>query len=183
VISIKAKFDGILVSKRAFEATMLGAGLHTMKHWRDTYAPIHFTREAYRRYEYAKRFGEPGTYPPPRFNKTYTGIKLRGGRWKGVDYPARGHTRPLDWTGKLKSDVLGGKTDAEYNSNGRMKMQLKFNNPVVTLKAERSNRNYLAELSVVTTTELGDLDRTLQRRVSSTWFLIGKSFNITKTHP
>lgn len=57
--------------------------------WHENYREEHFTNRGSTKYGYTPRSGEPGREHPGGFRKSYTGKKLR----------AKGHTRPLEWSG------------------------------------------------------------------------------------
>lgn len=132
--------------------------------WRREFLPLKFKKQAYRRYNYTPRDGDPGS-DAPSFNKSYQGRKLRD----------KGHTLPNVYSGAGRDAAL-----ASMQANARATSKRAY----VTLplpvgfnrKHPNTDVNMRRELEVVIRSEVRHLEKLLGEEVERRW----QKLNITK---
>lgn len=77
------------------------------QYWIDEIRPKHFTKAGAREYGYKPRQGEGAGAGSKAFWRSYTGQKQR----------KKGHTRPLEWSGQLKTESRGSRIQASINGS------------------------------------------------------------------
>ncbi len=148
----------IILTKRGPVPTMLKRELnnchrdamhHAGTFWHENFREEHFTNRGATKYGYTPRSGERGREHPGGFRRSYTGKKLR----------AKGHTRPLEWSGESRQKSRTPRIVATAKK-GEAKVRVIMNVPGLNRRYAGSPIDMRAELVRVIPAEaeqIGDI--------------------------
>lgn len=105
MLTIKFTRSGVSgIGRRVLQEVGRTAIFATGFYWWQHYLPIHFTRRALKRYNYAPRQGDPGGGRP--FKGSYSEAKIKR-RKNGDGVQAIGENKPFVWSGRSREQATG----------------------------------------------------------------------------
>lgn len=161
---LTAKLDsGIKQIGRQAMRTALREALGVVgSYWRRYYLPIHFTKAAIRRYNYAPRAGDPGS--GRAFKGSYQWRKLKGYK-NSEGIPSARTTRPLVYTGRSEQSAKRGTITPRAQSAERGYVDISIPAPALNFKPAGSKVDMRAEVTAVTPAEEKKLEEILYRDI------------------
>lgn len=134
--------------------------------WHRELLDKHFTNAASTEYGYTARQGESGRPGKRGFHRSYTGRKLR----------LKGHTRPLEYTGKSKERAKGMARVVVRQGKGWTEARVVMNSPGFNRRYSGSPINMRAELTTISQREVAQLTDVLNDGIQVGYQLKSGSF-------
>lgn len=134
---------------KAHNAAAKDAWERTGVYWFGNFLEKHFTEAGAREYNYTRRKGEGLTPGTARFNRSYTGRKLR----------EKGHTRPLEYSGRSRQQARRARVSST-SKGGKVTISA----PTLNLRHPKSRIVMREELARISRAEGDQLARVFDRR-------------------
>ena len=123
-------------------------------YWMANFRAKHFTNAGAAEYGYAPRQGDAGRLGTHGFKRSYQGRKLR----------AKGHTRPLTWSGDTEKKTRTARVVA-FSTSKESRVEIRINAPTLNLKRPGSAINMREEMTRISPAEKTVLQTVLENYI------------------